>query len=119
MMYFIAGTIDFIVGTINAAYTKGVEFSSRVAQLGIVRKLVTLAVMLLVIPLALMLPFDVAIYSLTILYVGIVASELYSILGHVGIVKDGDKHKSLIGELFGNIIDTSLKRSNKEDKSHD
>lgn len=102
--YFVAGTVDFLIGTFNAAYTKGVEFSSRTAQLGIIRKLVTLALMILVVPLALMLPLDVGIYSLTILYLGIAGSEVYSIMGHVGIVKDGNKHKNLVGTVFTQLL---------------
>jgi toxin secretion/phage lysis holin len=108
-VYFIAGTVDFIIGTINAAYTKEIEFSSRVAQLGIIRKLVTLVVMVLVVPLALMLPLDVGIYSLTILYLGIVGSEIYSILGHIGIVRDGNKHKNLVGTLLTNLLESVYK----------
>lgn len=109
MVYFVSATLDFLVGSFNAAHTSTVTFSSQTAQLGIVRKLVTLAVMILIVPLALMLPMDVGIYSLTILYLGICGSEMYSILGHVGIVKDGDKHKNLIGTLFTGILENVFK----------
>lgn len=110
MVYVVAATVDFLVGTVNAAYTRGVQFSSRVSQLGIMRKIVTLMVMILIIPLALMLPLDVAIYSLTILYVGIAGSEVYSILGHIGIVKDGNKDRNnMIGGLFDNILGNVFK----------
>jgi toxin secretion/phage lysis holin len=109
MMYTICGTIDFMVGSFNAAHTPTVTFSSQVAQLGIVRKLVTLAVMILIVPLALMLPMNVGIYSLTILYLGIVGSEMYSILGNVGIIQDADKHKNLIGTLFSTILENIFK----------
>lgn len=104
LTYFIAGTLDFLIGTFNAAYTEGVEFSSRTAQLGIVRKLATFALMILVVPLALMLPLDVGIYSLTILYVGIVGSEVYSIMENVGIVNEGQKYKNLNGSLFTQLL---------------
>lgn len=117
MVYFTAGTIDFLLGTFNAAYNVDVQFSSTKAQLGIVRKLVTLAVMILIVPLVMLLPYDVAIYSLTILYVGIATSEVYSILGHVGIVQDGGKHKNLVGTLFENIMGNILKA--KEDSKND
>lgn len=109
MIYFISSTLDFVVGSFNAAHTVGVTFSSKTAQIGIVRKLVTLAVMILIVPLALMLPMDVGIYSLTILYVGIVGSEIYSILAHIGIVKDGDKHKNLVGSLFSQLLENLFK----------
>lgn len=113
-LYFIAATIDYFIGTFNAIYDKNIQFSSRIAQLGIVRKLVTLAIMVIVVPLALMLPFDLGVYSLTVLYLGIVTSELYSILGHVGIVKDGNKHKNLIGSLFTTFIDNLTKQKGDE-----
>jgi len=110
--YFVAGTIDFLIGTFNAVYTKEVEFSSRTAQLGIVRKLATLALMILVVPLALMLPLDVGIYSLTILYVGIAGSEVYSIMEHVGIVNDS--HKNLKGSLFTQLLENVYKAKGVE-----
>lgn len=109
VLYLVSGTLDFIIGSFNAAYTANVTFSSKTAQLGIMRKLVTLAVMVLVVPLALMLSMDIGIYLLTVLYLGIVASEIYSILAHIGIVKDGDKHKNLIGTLFTNILENVTK----------
>lgn len=110
--YLIAASVDFVIGSFNAAYTEGVTFSTRKAQLGIVRKLVTMAVMILVVPLALLLPMDTGTYLLTILYLGIVATEIYSILAHIGIVKDGDKHKNLIGILFTSLLETVFKSKN-------
>lgn len=116
-LYFISGTIDFLIGTVNAGLTTTVQFSTKTAQLGIIRKLVTLAVMILVVPLALMLPMDFGIYSLTILYLGIVVTEIYSILAHIGIVRDGDKHKNIIGTLFGNFLETVFKvKENEQSK---
>lgn len=115
-IYFVSGTVDFIIGSFNAAYSGNVTFSSKTAQLGIIRKLVTLTVMILVVPLALLLPMDVGIYSLTVLYLGIVGSEIYSILAHIGIVKDGDKHKNLVGTLFTALLENIFKTKNIENK---
>lgn len=112
-LYFISATIDFLIGTTNAGLTATIQFSTKTAQLGIVRKLVTLAVMVLVVPLALLLPMDFGIYSLAILYIGIVVSEIYSILAHIGIVKDGDKHKNLIGTLFTELLENIIKSKDK------
>lgn len=102
-IYTVAGTIDFLIGTITVNKD---QYSSRISQLGILRKIVTLAIMFMVIPLALMLPMEVGVYSLTILYIGIVGSEIYSIMGHIGLVKDGDKdkHKDLTGNLLVQFI---------------
>lgn len=115
IVYFGAATIDFLAGSINALVTSRVTFSSRKSQIGIIRKLLTLSVMILVVPLALMLPFDLAIWSLTALYSGICFSEIYSILGHIGIVKDGDKHRNMLGSLFNSFID-KIYNNNKLDK---
>lgn len=113
-VYFVAATIDMIAGTINAVYTEKVQFSSRTMQLGIVRKLITLLLMILIVPLALMLPYDIGVWSLGTMYVAVAVSEVYSIAGHAGIVKDGDKHKNLIGTIFSNFIDSIYKgRENK------
>lgn len=113
MLYLISGTIDFLIGTVNAGLTPTVEFSTRTAQLGIIRKLVTLSVMILVVPLALILPMDFGIYSLMILYLGIVVSEIYSILAHIGIVQETDKHKNLVGTLFIGLLDSILNNKSK------
>lgn len=108
-VYFIAGTIDFLLGTFIASLDKEKDFSSRMAQLGIVRKLATMFIMVLVIPVALTLPFEVGFYSLTVLYVGIVTSEIYSVLGHIGIVKDGDKGKQAVAKILSDLLDNALK----------
>jgi toxin secretion/phage lysis holin len=117
MVYFVSATLDFLFGSFNAAHSPNIVFSSRTAQMGIVRKLGTLGVMILVVPFALILPLDVGIYSLTILYLGIAGSEIYSILAHIGIVKDGDKHKNLVGTLFTNLLESvfNTKDINKKD----
>jgi toxin secretion/phage lysis holin len=109
VVYFVAATVDAVVGTINAVYTDKVQFSSRTMQLGIIRKLVTLFLMILIVPVALLLPLDIGVYSLGVMYTGIAVSEIYSIAGHAGIVKDGDKHKNLIGTIFTNFIESIYK----------
>lgn len=110
VLYCLTATIDMVTGTINAALTTTIEFRSKAFQLGIMRKVVTLGLMIVIMPLSLMLPLEVGVYSLTILYIGIVVSEIYSIMGHIGMVKDGNKHKNKIGELFSNILETILNR---------
>lgn len=117
VLYLVSSTIDFVLGSFNAAYTEGVTFSSRTAQLGVVRKLATFAVMILIVPLALMLPLDSGIYLITVLYLGIVGSEIYSILAHVGIVKDGQKHRNLIGTLFTNLLEAVYKNKDVDKDS--
>lgn len=119
LLYFVSGTLDFLIGIVNAGLTSTIQFSSKTAQLGIIRKVVTLAVMILVVPLALMLPLDVGIYALTILYIGIVVTEIYSILAHIGIVKEGDKNNSRIGTLFTELLELVFKsKSDKENNNH-
>lgn len=118
MVYFASGALDFLVGAFNAAHTPTMTFSSKKAQLGILRKLVILSVMILVVPLALMLPMEFGIYSLTILYTGIVGSEIYSVLAHIGVVKDGDKNKNLIGTLFSSFLESVFKAKDVEKENN-
>lgn len=107
-IYFIAAMLDFLAGITNAIYTDKVPFSSKKAQYGIIRKILTMAMMILVIPLALMFPMDIAVYSLTVLYVGIVATEIYSVLAHLGIVQDGEKHRNMVGIVFTEFLEKLL-----------
>lgn len=113
LVYMVSATVDFLVGAANAFLTKEVVFSSKTLQLGVIRKLVTLIVMILVMPLAMMLPKEIGIYTLTVLYAGIAGAEVYSILAHVGIVKDGDKHKNLVATLFTQLIENVMQSTSK------
>lgn len=118
-LYLILAGLDMLLGMINAKYSDKVEYRSKAAQLGGLRKIGTWLVMVLVAPIALMFPMDIAVYSLMILYLGIVVSELYSILGHLGLVKDNDKHKYVVGELFTNFLQRILSQANTKNKDKD
>lgn len=115
-LYFIAAMLDFLLGIANVVYTDKIKFSSKTAQFGIIRKIGIMAVMIVVVPLALMFPMDIAVYSLTILYTGIVVTEIYSVLAHLGIVKDGNKHRNVVGVVFTEFLDRLLTRDKEEKK---
>lgn len=115
-VYAFAAMCDFLAGITNAIYTQKIPFSSKKAQYGIIRKILTLAMMIALVPLAMLFPMDIAMYSLTILYVGLAVTEIYSVLGHLGIVKDGDKHRNIVGELFTGFLEKLLSRDKEERK---
>lgn len=109
-IYLVAASVDYILGTVIVYLTRKESYNSKIAQLGIVRKLATLILMIIIVPIAMIMPIDIGTYSLIVLYVGIVVSEIYSILGHVGIVEDGNKGANLIGKLFENILGAANKK---------
>lgn len=109
--YLVLSTVDFIVGSLNAVITEDLTFSSKKSQIGIIRKLVILVIMIAVIPLAMMLPLEIGGYSLTVLYSGLVISELYSILAHIGVVKDGNKNENMVATLFQNFLNALTKNN--------
>lgn len=115
-VYAVSSTADFLAGITNAIYTQKIPFSSKTAQYGIIRKILTFTMMIVVVPLAMLFPMDIGVYSLTILYVGIVTTEIYSVLGHLGIVKDGQKHKNIVGIVFTEFLEKLLNRDRTEKK---
>lgn len=114
-VYAFTSMLDFLAGITNAIYTQKIPFSSKKAQYGIIRKILTLLMMIAAVPMAMLFPMDIAVYSLTVLYMGIVTTEMYSVLGHLGIVKDGDKHKHVVGIVFTEFLEKLI--GNFKDKS--
>lgn len=84
----VANIVDFLIGWINARFNKQKEFSSSKAILGITRKMFIFILLVLFIPFVLLLPREIGITSLYVLYTGYLVSEFSSILAHLGITND-------------------------------
>ena len=89
--------IDFIMGVCIARFDPKVKFSSFKMKIGILVKIVEVLLAIIAIPFVLL--FDMGLELLYVLYIGLCASEIYSILGHVKIVDDDNKGINLL-ELF-------------------
>lgn len=84
----IANTIDFMLGWTIAKLNPEVKFSSSKAVFGIARKITLYIMLVIFIPFSLLLPDMIGLSALYILYMGYLVTELFSILGHLGITTD-------------------------------
>ena len=106
----ITNIIDFGFGWLNARLNKQVTFVSGKALYGIIKKMMYFIVLILFSIIALaIIPHEIAIPSITALYIGYLLSEINSILSHLNLTEDGKK-----GEVFKHFIDRILKGENKQ-----
>ena len=95
--------IDFITGTIAAKVSSNIKFNSKAGINGILRKIVSVIVMVFFIPLSVLVPGDMGVALVYTLYIGYLLLELKSIaenLGKMGV--DAEALKSLIDLLSKN-----------------
>lgn len=105
----IASVIDWLFGWINAKFNSKVEFVSEVALYGIIKKMMYFIVLILFSIVALsIVPHEIAIPSITTLFIGYIISEINSILSHLNMTEDGKR-----GEVFKNFLDRILKGDGK------
>lgn len=96
--------MDFTIGFLNARLNKNVEFSSAKAILGITKKIATFILLALFIPFVLILPREIGLSALYILYLGYLISVFSSILTHLGFTndtKDGDLFFDFLKQIMG------------------
>lgn len=105
----VANIIDFGFGWVNARFNKNVVFESNIALYGIIKKMMYFIVLILFTIIALaVIPHEIAIPSITALYLGYLLSEVNSILSHLDLTSDGKT-----GELFRTFISRILKGENR------
>lgn len=86
----IASSIDFLFGWVNAKFNADVVFKSGVALHGIIKKMMYIIVLVFFLYIAFLIaPKEIAVSSLTILYLGFLYSEINSIFSHLGLTEDG------------------------------
>lgn len=95
--------IDFLTGTIAAKVNSNITFNSKAGINGILRKIVSVIVMVFFIPLSVLVPGNMGIVLVYTLYIGYLIMELKSItenLNKMGI--DTEAIKSIIELLSKN-----------------
>lgn len=95
--------IDFLTGTIAAKVNSNITFNSKAGINGILRKIVSVIVMVFFIPLSVLVPGSMGIVLVYTLYIGYLIMELKSItenLNKMGI--DTEAIKSIIELLSKN-----------------
>lgn len=119
----IANLLDFLFGVINAKFNERVPFSSKKAKNGLFIKIGYFIVLVYAIPVAMLLPTEIGIGALYVLYMSYLAIEINSLLAHFRLTED-DKRNDLFVDFIGRVFNTrtSEKREEeiekqKEDKS--
>src|SRR5690625_882018 len=100
----LANTIDFTIGWINAKFNPKIKFDTSKAIYGIARKLLLFIVLVYAIPVALLIPYDLGIGALYVLYTGYLWSEINSILYHFKLADD-DKSMDPFINFFSKIFE--------------
>lgn len=72
--------IDFISGTIAAIINPNIDFKSKEGVYGILRKIVSMLLMVILLPVGVVLPGDTGIMLVYTLYIGYMLFELKSII---------------------------------------
>ncbi len=98
-----ANIIDFSIGWLNAKFNPAIAFSSAKAIFGIARKLILFIVLVYAIPVALLMPDELGIGALYILYIGYLLSEINSILNHFKLADD-DKQIDPFIDFFKGLM---------------
>ena len=104
----VAMILDFITGTVAAKINPSIEFKSKVGINGILRKIVSVFLLMFFIPLSVVVPGGAGVALLYTLYFGYLMMELKSIL---------ENYKKMGGtsDLFQRFID-SFKNENGEEE---
>lgn len=110
VLIMIANILDFVLGWGIARLNPEIQFSSSRAVYGIARKIILFILLILFIPFSLLLPNNLGIGSLYVLYMGYLGTELFSVLKHLGInidSKDG---------FFYDFLDKAFKTTNEREE---
>lgn len=75
-----AMAVDFVVGSLSAWRNPNIKFTSERGINGILRKLASILVLVLCIPVSALIPMEAGMISLIVLYIGYLVMELASIV---------------------------------------
>lgn len=103
----IAEIIDFLTGTFAAVINPEIEHKSKVGITGLLRKIIGLALLLLLIPISVLLPEQAGIAFLYTIYIGYLILTFKSLVENYGKAK-GDT------SIFENVTKTLEKLIKKE-----
>lgn len=96
--------VDFITGTIAAVINPDIEYRSKVGINGLLRKIVGIALLLVLIPLSVLLPEQTGIAFLYTTYVGYIILTLKSLVENYGKAKGDTTIFENISQAFEKLI---------------
>lgn len=100
----IAMVIDFITGTIAAIVNPEIEFKSKAGINGILRKIASMLLLIVFLPLSVLIPNGAGLALVCTLYGGYLVFEIKSIIENVG--KNGTD-TTLFKNILGKISDSN------------
>lgn len=102
---------DWFFGWVNAKFNPNVLFESDIALYGIIKKMMYFIVLIMFSFISLVIiPHEISVPAIIVLYIGYLLSELNSILSHLELTNDGKE-----GEMFRTFLTKILKGGNKND----
>ncbi|MGP1540819.1 phage holin family protein [Peptostreptococcus stomatis] len=104
MIIAVAMIIDFITGTIAAYVNPEIQFKSKAGINGILRKIASMLLLIVFLPVSVLIPGNVGIVLVYTLYFGYLIMEVKSIIENVG--KNGTD-TSLFTHLINKISDNT------------
>ena len=97
--------IDFITGTIAAIVNPEIEFKSKAGINGILRKIASMLLLIVFLPLSVLIPNGAGLALVCTLYGGYLVFEIKSIIENVG--KNGTD-TTLFKNILGKISDSKM-----------
>lgn len=111
----IANILDFAFGIINAKFNEKVPFSSKKAKNGLFIKIGYFILLVYAIPVAMLLPSQIGVSALYVLYSSYLVIEINSLLAHFRLTED-DKRNDLFIDFMGRIFNGNSGKQDNEKK---
>ncbi|HBK6683604.1 TPA: phage holin family protein, partial [Enterococcus faecium] len=99
----VAMIIDFVLGFTIAKFDKEIDFSSFKAKAGIIVKVAEMILVVYFIPVAVKFG-AVGITMYVTMLVGLILSEIYSILGHISTIDDNNNWTDYVKKFLDGTI---------------
>lgn len=99
----VANMLDFSIGIVNAKFNPKIAFSSKKAKYGLAEKMVLFILCIIFVPIAQLVPYAIGNSALHLFLLGYLATEIYSILGHLDLASD-DSKTHLFMDFFKNYL---------------
>lgn len=100
----VAMIIDFVLGFTISKFDKEIEFNSFKAKAGIIVKVAEMILVVYFIPVAVKFG-AVGITMYVTMLVGLILSEIYSILGHISDINDNNNWTDYVKKFLGGTLD--------------
>lgn len=103
VLFIVSVSVDFILGVGNALFNRNVKFLSGKMKIGLMVKICEIGVtMFILIPIGIIFG-DIGLDMVRIMLIGMVLGEVYSLLGHFGVVDDSSRWLDNANKFLKNV----------------